>query len=324
MPAVTVESVLALPRIPRPATLRPRPVVQLAEATPTTEGAGFNVWRSFPGSVTSKTSDPIIGFDQVGPNWNGPNETAGAPWHPHRGFETVTYVIDGEIAHHDTHGGGGVIGNGDTQWMTAGSGILHDELPTERLYRQGGLVHHVQMWVNLPAALKMTRPRYQPISGHELTLVTTEDGGALVRIIAGEVAGHAGPGATLTPITYLHATIAPGAELALPWNPAYNAMAYALAGQGTAGPQERPLRDHQLIVFGEGDHLTVRAGDRIEGEIGTLELLVVGGLPIREPIAWHGPFVMNTRDEIVRALDDYRAGRMGILPAGQLGPRHFA
>jgi quercetin 2,3-dioxygenase len=140
----------------------------------------------------------------------------GAPWHPHRGFETVTYVIDGEIAHHDTNGGGGVIGNGDTQWMTAGSGILHDELPTERLYREGGLVHHVQMWVNLPAALKMTRPRYQPISCHELTLVTTEDGGALMRIIAGEVVGHAGPGATFTPITYLHATIAPGAELALP------------------------------------------------------------------------------------------------------------
>ncbi len=123
MPAVTVESVLRLPRIPRPTTLRPQPVVQLAEATPTTEGAGFKVWRSFPGSVTSKTSDPIIGLDKVGPNWNGPSETAGAPRHPHRGFETVTYVIDGEIAHHDTNGGGGVIGNGDTQWMTAGAGF---------------------------------------------------------------------------------------------------------------------------------------------------------------------------------------------------------
>jgi quercetin 2,3-dioxygenase len=230
-------------------------------------------------------------------------------------------VMDGEIAHHDTNGGGGVIGEGDTQWMTAGGGILHDELPTERMYKIGGPVHAVQLWVNLPAALKMTAPRYQAITRDDLLLLTSDDGGALIRLIAGDVAGFAGPSATHTPITYVHVTLAPGARLALPWNPEFSAMAYVLTGRGTVGAEDRPVEDGELVVFGPGDHVVVTA---TEHAAEPLDVLLLGGLPIREPIAHYGPFVMNTRAEIVQALEDFEAGRLGIVPADQLAPRRFA
>jgi redox-sensitive bicupin YhaK (pirin superfamily) len=233
----------------------------------------------------------------------------------------VTYVLDGEIAHHDTNGGGGVIGEGDTQWMTAGGGILHDELPTERAYRAGGPSHGVQLWVNLPPALKMTAPRYQAITGDGLRLLTSDDGGALVRVIAGDIAGFAGPGATHTPITYAHATLAPGAQLSVPWSPSFNAMAYVLTGSGSVGAEARPVQAGQLIVFGPGDHVVVAAADR---QSEPLDVLLLGGLPIRAPIAHYGPFVMNTRAEIVQAVEDFQAGRLGIIPADQLAPRSFA
>jgi redox-sensitive bicupin YhaK (pirin superfamily) len=285
------------------------------------EGAGFEVRRPFPGALSLTDADPFLLLDHIGPQVNAPEDTAGAPWHPHRGFETVTYILDGEIAHHDTNGGGGVIREGDTQWMTAGGGILHDELPTERMYRAGGPMHSVQLWVNLPAALKLTPPRYQSIDGAALRLLTSADGGALVRLIAGEVAGFGGPGVTHTPITYAHATLAPGAELALPWNPAFSALAYALTGRGTAGAEGRPVEGGQLAVFGPGDHVVLRAADR---RAEPLDVLLLGGLPIREPIAHYGPFVMNTRREIIQALEDYNAGRLGVVPADQLAPRKFA
>ena len=204
-------------------------------------------------------ADPFLLLDHVGPQVNGPDEANGAPWHPHRGFETVSYILDGEIAHHDTNGGGGVIGEGDTQWMTAGAGILHDELPTERMYRNGGPSHAVQLWVNLPPALKMTPPRYQSITRDALRLLTSDDGGALFRLIAGDIAGYSGPGVTHTPITYAHATLAPGAEISVPWNPAFSALAYVLTGRGTAGSERRPIEAGQLVVFGSGDHLVVAA-----------------------------------------------------------------
>jgi hypothetical protein len=248
-------------------------------------------------------------------------EAKGAPWHPHRGFETVSYILDGEIAHHDTNGGGGVIGEGDTQWMTAGAGILHDELPTERVWRNGGRFHGVQLWVNLPPALKMTPARYQAIPADALRLLTSPDGGALIRLIAGDLAGYEGPGATHTPINYAHVTLAPGAQLSVPWNPAFNAFVYVLTGRGTAGAEARPVNDGQLVVFGPGDHLVVAAADR---QSEPLDALLLGGLPIRAPIAHYGPFVMNTRAEIIEAIDDYQAGRLGIVPADQLAPRNFA
>jgi redox-sensitive bicupin YhaK (pirin superfamily) len=323
MPAITVDDTLVLPRLarPDPATSRPRPVAEVVTAHRQLEGAGFSVRRPFPGELSTAESDPFLLLDHLGPQVNGPQEAAGAPWHPHRGFETVSYILDGEIAHHDTNGGGGVIGEGDTQWMTAGSGILHDELPTERAYRAGGPSHAVQLWVNLPAALKMTPPRYQAITRDDLLLLTSDDGGALIRLIAGDIAGFTGPGVTHTPITYAHATLAPGAQIAVPWNPAFSALAYVLTGRGTAGPEGRPVADGQLVVFGPGDHLVVAATD---GQAEPLDVLLLGGLPIREPIAHCGPFVMNTRQEILQAIEDFQGGRLGIVPADQLAPRKFA
>jgi hypothetical protein len=323
MPAITVDNTLVLPRIPVPDTSvsRPRPVARVVTAHRQTEGAGFTIRRPFPGELSMAEADPFLLLDHLGPQINAPEEARGAPWHPHRGFETVSYILDGEIAHHDTNGGGGVIGEGDTQWMTAGGGILHDELPTERMYRSGGLAHAVQLWVNLPPALKMTPPRYQSITRDDLRLLTSADGGALIRLIAGEVGGFAGPGATHTPITYAHVTLAPGAQVAVPWNPAFSAMAYVLTGRGSVGHEGRPVEDGQLVVFGSGDHLIVAAADR---QTEPLDVLLLGGLPIQAPIAHYGPFVMNTRAEILQAVEDYEAGRLGIVPADQLAPRNFA
>jgi quercetin 2,3-dioxygenase len=323
VPAVSVENVLVLPRVPRPdpASSRARPVAQVVTARRQREGAGFEVRRPFPGGALFSQVDPFLLLDHVGPQVDPPESTAGAPWHPHRGFETVTYVLDGEIAHHDSNGGGGVIGEGDTQWMTAGGGILHDELPTERRYRNGGPNHAVQLWVNLPSRLKLTDPRYQPIAASSLRLLTSEDGGALIRLVAGNIAGFEGPGATFTPITYAHVTLFPDAELAIPWVPEFSAMAYVLTGRGVAGDESRPVEGGQLAVFGPGDHVALRAAKR-GGE--PFDVLVLGGLPIREPVAQYGPFVMNTRAEIVQAIEDFQRGRLGAVPAGQLMPRKFA
>ncbi|MCU1485030.1 MAG: pirin [Actinomycetia bacterium] len=313
MPAISVDNPLVLPRIPRPdqTTTTHRPVSRVVPAQHAIEGAGFEVWRPFPGGVTFAEADPFLLLDQMGPTVHEPHQAKGAPWHPHRGFETVTYLLDGEFAHHDSNGGGGVLRDGDTQWMTAGAGILHDEVPTERIIEHGGRMHGVQLWVNLPAAKKFTPPRYQGITGDQLTLLASDDGGALVRLIAGDLAGHGAPGVTHTPITYAHATVSPGARLSIPWNPAYNAMAYVLSGQAYAGEHERPIAAHDLVVFGPGDSITLRAADGGD----ELEVLLLGGLPIKEPVVQYGPFVMNTNAEINQAIDDYNAGRLGTIPA---------
>jgi hypothetical protein len=224
-------------------------------------------------------------------------------------------MIDGTFRHQDSNGGGGLITNGDTQWMTAGGGILHIEEPPEDLVMSGGLFHGFQLWVNLPARLKMTAPRYQDIRAGQVALLSSPDGGALVRVIAGEVDGHAGPGSTHTPITLLHATLEPGAQLRLPWRSDFNALGYALAGSGTVGPDQRPVRTGQLAVFGSGDVITVAAGSRSDGPSQGLDILMLGGQPIREPVAAYGPFVMNTRDELAAAFEDYQAGRLGSIPA---------
>ena len=322
MPAVTVEDTLVLPRVPRPdATSRPRPVAKVVTSHRQAEGAGFVVARPFPGELALTEADPFLLLDHMGPVVNGPGETKGAPWHPHRGIETVTYILDGEVAHHDSNGGGGVIGEGDTQWMTAGGGILHDELPSERAYRLGGPFHGVQLWVNLPPALKMTPARYQSITGNGLRLLTSDDGGALIRLIAGDLAGFAGPGVTHTPITYAHVTLAPGAALSVPWSPDFSAFAYALTGRGTAGDERRPIEADHLAVYGPGDSIAVAAADTGREP---LDVLLFGGLPIRAPIVHYGPFVMNTRAEILQAIEDYQAGRLGTIPADQLEPRSFA
>ncbi len=317
MPAITVENPLVLPRLSTPpAAAARRPVARVVPAHHVVEGAGFEVWRPFPGGIDTHVADPFFLLDQLGPVEYAPNEAVGAPWHPHRGFETVTYVIDGVVEHHDSNGGGGIIGEGDTQWMTAGAGILHDEVPTKAFLRSGGRTHGVQLWVNLPAALKFTPPRYQAITADSLRLLASPDGGTLVRLIAGDLDGHAGPGSTHTPIAYAHASLRPGARLEVPWEPTFNALVYVLGGRGLVGAERRPVEAHELVVLGPGDVVTVEAGDAQPEDSPDLEGLLLGGLPIREPIAHYGPFVMNTRAEIVEAIEDFQAGRLGQVPAG--------
>ncbi|MEW1931593.1 pirin family protein [Rhodococcus sp. NPDC079359] len=308
MPAVTVDNILALPRIPMPdATAVPRPVRSVTTAPTGFEGEGFPVRRAFAG-LDMASLDPFIHMDQMGEVNYAPGEPKGTPWHPHRGFETVTYMIDGIMEHKDSHGGGGIISGGDTQWMTAGGGILHIEAPPEHLVLSGGLFHGVQLWVNLPRENKMAHPRYQDITGSKVALASSPDGGALVRVIAGEIAGMQGPGSTYTPIALSHSTIAPGAVLTLPWNREFNALVYVLAGEGTVGAEKRPLRMGQTALFGRGD--TIEMSASTAGE--SLEVFVLGGKPIREPVAMAGPFVMNTKSEVLQAFEDYQAGRLGV------------
>jgi len=227
-------------------------------------------------------------------------------------------MIEGTFLHQDSHGGGGVIGAGATQWMTAGSGLLHIETPPEEVVRAGGLFHGMQLWVNLPKADKMISPAYQGIEAQQVVVLASADGGALVRIIGGEVDGHRGPSSTHTPITLLHATVSPGARLELPWEPDHNALVYVLAGSGSVGAQRRPVRTGQLAVLGAGDTVTVAAADSQDSRTAALEVLVLGGRPIREHVEMYGPFVMNTRAELVQAFEDFQAGRLGSIPAGGL------
>jgi redox-sensitive bicupin YhaK (pirin superfamily) len=315
MPAVTVEDITALPRIPLPGPhATPRTVRAVTSAPSGFEGEGFPVRRAFAG-VALEVLDPFIHMDQMGEVEYAPGEPKGTPWHPHRGFETVTYMIDGIFEHEDSNGGGGVITNGDTQWMTAGGGILHIEKPPEHVVVSGGLFHGVQIWVNLPRALKWAPPRYQDIRGSDVALLASDDGGALVRVIAGRIAEYEGPGSTHTPITIAHATVSPGARLVVPWRADYNALVYVLAGQGTIGTEGRPFGKGQLAVFGRGDTITVTAATGQASNEPELDVLLLGGRPIREPVAWMGPFVMNTRAELVEAFEDYQAGRLGRIPA---------
>jgi quercetin 2,3-dioxygenase len=316
MPAIVVDDITVLPRIPDPdpVVARHRPVRGITSAPRGFEGEGFPVRRAFAG-VDLADLDPFVHLDQMGEVEYAPGEPKGTPWHPHRGFETVTYMIDGTFEHSDSNGGGGVITNGDTQWMTAGAGILHIEKPPEALVISGGLFHGLQLWVNLPRDQKWAAPRYQDLRASEVALISSSDGGTLVRVIAGDVAGHRGPGSTYTPMTMVHATLSPGARLSLPWRDEYNALVYVLAGHGSAGPDRVPISTGQLAVFGPGNTITLDAAAVQESRSPNLELIVLGGRPIREPVAWMGPFVMNTREEIMQAVADYQAGRLGTIPA---------
>ena len=319
MPAVTADT-LTLPRLEVPVTgpdgaaPRPRPVRSVTTAPSGYEGEGFPVRRAFAG-VSRADLDPFVHMDQMGEvDWK-PYEPRGTDWHPHRGFETVTYIIDGTFQHQDSHGGGGTITDGGTQWMTAGRGILHIETPPERLVISGGTFHGVQLWVNLPRRSKMAKPRYQNLEPGRVTLLSSPDGGALVRLIAGDLGGHHGPGRTHTPIVVSHVTLAPGARVVVPWDPAFNALAYALAGRGSAGEEAAPLATGQLALFGSGDTVTLTAAADE-----TLDVLLLGGEPIREPVVQYGPFVMNTKAEIQQAFDDFQRGKLGTVPPNGLKP----
>ena len=315
MPAITVEDVLVLPRLPQldPATTF-RPIRRLTTAPSGFEGEGFPVRRAFAG-VPLTELDPFIHLDQMGEVDYAPGEPKGTPWHPHRGFETVTYMIDGVFDHQDSNGGGGRITDGDTQWMTAGGGILHIEAPPEQLVMSGGLFHGLQLWVNLPRAQKWVEPRYQDLRADESVLLASPDAGAFLRVIAGDVAGQTGPGSTYTPMAMVHATVAPGATLDLPWRPGFNALVYVLSGAGSVGIDGHPVRTGQLAVFGPGDTITINGAVQQESRTPALDVVILGGQPIREPVAMYGPFVMNTRQEVMDAFTDFQAGRLGSIPA---------
>jgi len=271
------------------------------------EGGGFIVRRPFPTRGLEQV-DPFLLLDELGPIDYAPGQAKGAPDHPHRGFETVTYVIEGENEHEDSAGNRGVIGTGDVQWMTAGRGVVHSEMPSRRLQRQGGRVHGFQLWVNLPAQDKMMAPRYQDIPAATLPSATSDDGLASVRVIAGEALGVRAAIETRTPIVYQHWTLQPGARVVVPLPADHDAAAFVFAGIARLGPAARGVRDGQLAVFGGGDAVELAvAADAAS----PAELLLLAGRPLREPVARWGPFVMNTEQQIREAIDDFRAGRMG-------------
>ncbi|MGH9127639.1 MAG: pirin family protein [Acidimicrobiales bacterium] len=317
MPAVSAD-LLTLPKLPAPpADSTERPVDLVTTAPTGLEGEGFPVHRAFAGVPIARL-DPFVHMDQMGAVDYAPGEPKGTPWHPHRGFETVTYMIDGTFAHQDSHGGGGLITDGATQWMTAGGGILHIETPPEALVVSGGLFHGIQLWVNLAASDKMIPPAYQGIEANQVELVASPDGESLLRVIAGDVGGHRGPGSTHSPMALVHATLPPGALLRVPWDPAFNALVYVLAGEGQVGTKGALVTSGQLVVLGSGDWLSLRAADS-----SPLEVLVLGGQPIREPVEMYGPFVMNTRAELATAFEDFQAGRLGTVPPGALMPYRY-
>ena len=286
-----------------------RSITRLVTAHRQTEGGGFVVRRPVPTHGLDLV-DPFLLIDEMGPVVYAPGEAVGAPDHPHRGFETVTYVLQGDVVHKDSAGNTGRIGPGDIQWMTAGAGVVHSEMPSEQLRRTGGPMHGFQIWVNLPAKDKMSPPRYQDLRGTELPRVTTDDGLADVVIVAGEALGHAGKAATHTPIQYLDWTLRPGARVQVDVPADHNALVYVFEGEATVAG--RPVADGQCAVLGEGDHVVIGAPTDADPNQPARALLL-SGAPIDEPVARYGPFVMNTFGEIRQAMADYQAGRMGRI-----------
>ncbi len=292
----------------------PRSVRMTARATETLEGGGFRVRRPFP-TRALEDLDPFMLLDEMGPTDAGPGEAKGAPDHPHRGFETVTYLLAGELVHRDSHGGSGRIGPGDVQWMTAGDGVVHSEMPGERILAEGGRMHGFQLWVNLPARDKRARPRYQDLRAAAIPVARTPDGRATVRVIAGSSLGATAPTRTHTPILYLHASLAPGGRLEQPVPDGWNAFAYVFSGRARVGREGRLARSGELVVLArEGGPVALAA--EAEGA----EVLLAAGEPIGEPVVRYGPFVMNTEQAIVEAIADDRAGRMGEIEAEHEAP----
>jgi len=272
-----------------------------------TEGAGFVVRRPIP-TAGVELVDPFLLIDEMGPADYAPGEAVGAPDHPHRGFETVTYALEGAFEHEDSAGHRGTLGPGDVQWMTAGGGVIHSEEPSQRIRQQGGRVHGFQVWVNLPARLKMTQPRYQEVKAEGIPTATTADGTASVRVIAGEALGARAVIDTHTPITFQDWTVEPGADVTVGLAHGQRALVYVFAGVAGVGDGAELVRDGQLAVLGAGDSVRLRGP-----ATGSARLLLLAGTPIGEPVARYGPFVMNTRDEIMQAIRDFQSGRMGAI-----------
>ena len=283
-----------------------REVVETISSHRQLEGGGFVVRRPFPGERVDNI-DPFLLIDEMGPVDYRPGEAVGAPDHPHRGFETVTYVLEGEMEHEDSAGHRGRLGPGDVQWMTAGAGVIHSEMPSRRIREEGGRVHGFQIWVNLPRQHKLTRPRYQEYSSEKLPQAKAPDGKAQVRVIAGEALGARAVIETRTPIVLQDWTVQSGADVTIQIGNDLRALAYVFGGSVRIGEKATLVRDGELAVLGSGDAV------RIAGSDETGRVLLLGGVPLREPVARYGPFVMNTRDELIQAFEDFQSGRMGEI-----------
>lgn len=285
-----------------------RTVAGVVNSIETFEGAGFLVRRPFP-QASFSDFDPFLLLDEMGPMDLGPGQAKGAPDHPHRGFETVTYMLSGEMQHKDSRGHAGRLTPGDVQWMTAGAGVVHSEMPSAEFTRTGGRMHGFQLWVNLPKRDKMMKPRYQEIPGSQIPKATSADGLVSVGVIAGEAMGQKAVIETRTPIIYLHYSIKPGGVATQKVSSTYNTFAYIVDGDGLFGAEREPAKDGQMVLFApDGDEVRIENTGNA-----TLDILLIGGMALNEPIARYGPFVMNTESEIRQAFEDYRLGRMGEI-----------
>ena len=285
-----------------------RSISQVVTAKTTLEGEGFVVHRAFP-NYSLREFDPFLLLDEMGKIEISAGEAKGAPDHPHRGFETVTYMIDGVFEHKDSQGHSGKIKTGDVQWMTAGSGVIHSEMPEKEFSQKGGTLHGFQLWVNLPKKDKMMKPRYQDLPTNKIPIA--EKDGVKVKVIAGESMGKKAIIETKTPIMYLHFTLRPNAQVVqtIPQN--YNAFAYVVNGEGLFGDEQRPAHKEQVILFEQdGNEIIIKATNDSSTP---LDVLLIAGVPLGEPVARYGPFVMNTEDEISQAILDYNTGKMGKI-----------
>ncbi len=288
------------------ADIQVREVAKVITAHKQREGGGFIVRRPFP-TLGLQLVDPFLLLDEMGPVEYGPGEAVGAPDHPHRGFETVTYMLDGEFEHEDSAGHRGRLGAGDVQWMTAGAGIVHSEEPSRAIRERGGRIHGFQVWINLPAALKLTRPRYQEVPGAKIPQAATADGKARVRVVAGEALGARAVIDTHTPIVYQDWSVDAGGDVTVAVPRAQQALVYVFRGNVGIGEGDEVVRDGQLALLETGDAVRLR-GDGSGGR-----LLLLAGVPLQEPVARYGPFVMNSEAEIVQAVNDFRSGKMGEI-----------
>jgi quercetin 2,3-dioxygenase len=284
----------------------PRPVSRVVPGVVTLEGGGFQVRRPFPTPALAAI-DPFLLLDEMGPTNYAPGKAVGAPDHPHRGFETVTYLLAGAMRHRDSRGHAGALTPGDVQWMSAGDGVVHSEMPDPQFQKKGGLMHGLQLWVNLPKKDKRMRPRYQEIPASRIPEAKSADGAVRAKVIAGEALGQKAVIETRTPILYLHFTLEPGGHLTQPVPESFNVFAYVLSGEGRFGVDGTRGAEGDCVIFGKG-----AGGVAIEAAT-KLDVLVIGGQPLNEPVARYGPFVMNTKAEIAEAFEDFEAGRMGSI-----------
>lgn len=287
-----------------------RTIAGIINSVQTLEGEGMLVRRPFPKSTFSNF-DPFLLLDELGPVDVEPGQAKGAPDHPHRGFETVSYILEGCLEHKDSQGHAGKLGPGDVQWMTAGAGVVHSEMLEGEFARIGGRLHGLQLWVNLPQRDKMIQPRYQEIPAEHIPTAQTHDGLVTVKVITGEALGARAVIETRTPIIYLHFTLQPGASIVQPMPKEYNTFTYVLDGEGLFGADKERAGDGQMVLFAQdGEEVTIT--NPLDAKL-PLDMLLIAGVPLNEPVIRYGPFVMNTEAEIIQAIEDYRNGRMGKI-----------